>query len=265
MRARKHVFGFLAGMAAVTALVTAASANSVEFDTVAGSDGDGPLSASLFFVVVNGGIAVVVYNNETGTIAKGQGISTISFGVSTISTPSAFTELYGRSFDPSSGQAWTSASGTTFTDTSSAGPINSIDHWGFNNASGVLLATANSPVPGAGNPHYMILGSTGTAGPGSSLSNSNFDPFVIGPAAFFLTVSGITTSTTLTSSNFTNVMVGFGTGPDKTLATTYNSNPTINPTGALPPHVPLPGAFWSGATLLGALAVGPKMRRKFAR
>ncbi len=96
----------------------------------------------------------------------------------------------------------------------------------------------------AGNPKYMILPSSGTAGPGASLANSNFYPFIIGPACFFLTESGITSSTSLTGADFTDVQVGFGTGPDTTLGVG---------TGVV---TPLPAAATSGFGLeCGLLAL----------
>ncbi len=127
-----------------------------------------------------------------------------------------------RILSPTSGKSWTIASGTSIDATSTASPPNAIDHWGFQpTGSNVLLATADSPVPGAGNPHYMILPSSGTAGPGASLANSNFFPYIIGPAEFFLTVPGIT------GLNITNVEVSFGTSPDKTLDATLSSVPLV--------------------------------------
>ena len=84
-----------------------------------------------------------------------------------------------------------------------------------------MLATAGSPVPGSGNADYMVLPASGTAGGGNTLANSNFDPYIIGPANFFLTVAGVTSHTTLTGSIFSGIKVGFGTGPDKTFGTVF--------------------------------------------
>src|SRR5579862_5458306 len=184
---RRTLFGCLMSLGCLVALTPGARADMITFTTVAGSDSDGPLAATIAFTAAAGGIDVTLTNTETGTFAKGQAISSLSFTLSGLSTPTAFTELTGRSFNPSSGGSWTSSSGTPLDDTSSSPPINAIDHWGFSpSGANVLLATANSPVPGAGNPQYMILPSSGTAGPGNSLANSNFDPFIIGPATFFL-------------------------------------------------------------------------------
>jgi len=106
----------------------------------------------------------------------------------------------------------------------------------------------------------MILPASGTAGPGSSLANSNFDPFIIGPGNFFLTVPGITATTNLLSTNFTGITVGFGTGPDQTLGTTYTT--TIPSVGST---VPLPSAAWAGLTMLLPLGFIAWRRRRTAR
>jgi hypothetical protein len=63
----------------------------------------------------------------------------------------------------------------------------------------------------------MILPSSGTTGAGSSLKDSHFDGYFIGPTNFFLKVPGVTTSTKLTVANVTGLLVSFGTGPDKLL------------------------------------------------
>jgi hypothetical protein len=221
--------GFGGALVFALTLAPYAHADIVTFTTVAGSDGDGSLAATVSFTAVAGGIEVTITNTESGTLAKGQAVSSLSFNVNGLSTPTDFTKLMGDSYDPSSNVAWTLSNGTAFSDTSSSSPINAIDHWGFSpNGANVLLATANSPVPGAGNPHYMILPSSGKAGSGNSLANSNFDPYIIGPATFFLTDSAVT-ATTLLDNDISSVDVSFGTGPDKTLGSTLTSVSTLDP------------------------------------
>jgi len=236
------------------------------------SDTDGPISATAkftpFFTNGVGGIEITLTNTQSGTFAKGQAISDISFNVAGgLSTPTFFTQLVGNMFNPASNTAWTATTGSAFNDTSTAGPPNAIDHWGFSPTAGpsgspVLLATANSPVPGAGNPHYMVLPSSGTAGSGSSLANSNFFPFVNGPLEFFLTVPGVTATTTLTTANFTNVQISFGTTPDATLDTTGSgsSGPGPGPPGSVPEPSTLTVVL--GSCALGFLAV--RARRRFS-
>jgi hypothetical protein len=86
----------------------------------------------------------------------------------------------------------------------------------------VVLETAGKDAQDK-NPVYMILPSSGTVGDGNSLSD-HFDPCIIGPANFFLTVPGVTANTNLTSANFSNVQIGFGTSPDTTLLATSTPN-----------------------------------------
>jgi hypothetical protein len=191
-----------------------------DFTTVAGSDGDGPLSATVKFVAVSGGIEITVTNNEMGTLGKGQAVSALSFSFTTASglSPSAFTELTGKEVDSSQftpgGPFPGSATVTPLDDKSSSGVI---DHWGFTHTGlSVKLATAGGS--SGANPHYMILPSSGTTGSGKSLSDGHFDPYLLGPANFFLSVSGpLPKAGTDLSPDIANVSVGFGTGPDKTL------------------------------------------------
>jgi hypothetical protein len=80
----------------------------------------------------------------------------------------------------------------------------------------------------------MILPSTGTAGNGKSLADGHFDPYLIGPTDFFISVPGVTKNTQLTLAEFSNLQVGFGTGPDKWLGTTGSSDP-LTPTAVPEP------------------------------
>ncbi len=198
-------FLFPAALVALAICTSREAAGGVVY-TASGSDSDGALSATVTFTAVSGGIDVTITNTETGSIGKGQAVSGFSFNVIGFSLPTGFTELKGgRSITSATLDSlgnWTATSGTALDDVDSTSPFNLIDHWGFQaSGSNVLLATANSPTAG-GNPQYMILPSAGTVGPGNSLTNSNFDPFIIGPADFFLTVPGITANTVLDEDNF---------------------------------------------------------------
>lgn len=207
---------------------------SVEFSVSNGSD----LSATVLFAPIAGGIEITLTNTESGTITKGQAISALSFAVGGgLALPTGFYELTGKLAysTPMPGVSVivpgsSLPAGDPFILMQGTGKTlpYTIDHWQANTSgSTVTLATAGNNAPG-GNPHWMILPSNGSAGPGASLTNSNFDPFIIGPASFFLTVPGVTTSTVLTGLNISNVQVGFGTGPDTTL--------TAGPPGGVTPH-----------------------------
>jgi hypothetical protein len=185
-----------------------------------GNSGAGPLGATIDFKALNGGLEVTVTNTlpSTDTINKGEAISAFSFGVSGLSKPTAFYELSGNLVDSTGFTPGTTFPGsspvTPFNDTSNT---NIIDHWSLSTTGSDILATAGNTAPGK-NPMYMILPSSGITGPGSSLADGHFDPYILGSANFFLTVPGLTANTVLNASDFTGVTVGFGTSPDTTLS-----------------------------------------------
>jgi hypothetical protein len=231
-------------LALATLVALGFAARGAAAGTVSYSLSGGGNSATLTFTSVNGGLDIAVANGNTGTIVVSEAISWFNFSINGLSNPTAFTQLTGRSYNPVAGVSWTASSGTAF----SAGPGPVIDHWGFTTNGSTLLATAGSPISG-GSPAYLILPTAGTAGPGGSLAG-NHNPYIIGPAHFFLTVSGLTTSTALTSNNFTNLGVGFGTGPDS-----YIGTPP-------PSAVPLPAAAPAGLGMLALLAGVRRLARK---
>jgi hypothetical protein len=203
----------------------------VIYTTVPGSDSDGPLAVTVVFTPLAGGIEITVTNTESSSsvnpLAKGQAVSALYFSVSGgLNTPTAFYLLTGNKVNSAGSSGFGpnhpfpgSAIVTPVSDSPPAATPHEIDHWGFApTGSLVALATAGSSVKGAtGNPHDMILPAFGQSGPGHSLSDSHFDPYLLGATHFFLTDPGVTSVTNLTGSNFINVGVGFGTGPDKIL------------------------------------------------
>jgi hypothetical protein len=212
---------FLAALCWCGPVSNAAKADVVFSATGTGSGGSGPLAATLDFKAVNGGLEVTVTNAlpSTDTINRGEAISALSFSVSGLNTPTSFSEFSGNKVDSStftSGSTFPGTSPVTAFDDTSA--TNVIDHWRLaTSGSSVVLATAGSTAPPM-NPIYMILPSSGITGPGASLSNGHFDPYVLGSANFFLADAGITANTVLTAADFTGVTVGFGTTPDTTLS-----------------------------------------------
>jgi hypothetical protein len=103
-----------------------------------------------------------------------------------------------------------------------------IDHWGLSIGSTDYLATAGTGAQG-GNPHDMILPSSGITSNGKSLADGHFDPYLIGPVDFFVSIPGVTESTTLTLANFSNLQVGFGAGVDKWLGTVGHQDLDLGP------------------------------------
>jgi hypothetical protein len=257
-------FGGVAALLVGGLFASKASANSVTINSLAGSDSDGAVAASATFLAVNGGIEITITNTEADTSAKGQAVSALSFKISSLSLPTAFTGITGLDLSSASigsGGSWTLAgTGSPLTPTTVVSDTGSgtIDHWGFSTSgSNVTLATAGTDAPG-GNPHYMILPSSGTAGGGKSLADGHFDPYFIGATNFFLTDAAVSNTTNFTMSTFSNVTFGYGTGCDVYVG---------EGTGSVTPFVssvPLPNAFLSGAGFLGALSIGATFRRKVA-
>jgi hypothetical protein len=204
--------GFCA-LVALGAIVFApgiSSANDITY-TASGTDDSGPISVALDFAAINGGLAITITNTQSGNMRIGRGISGLSFTVDGLSTPTAFSSLSGVILNltgDADGTTWTLSDGTSF----SGGPGPIITHWAFSTSgSDTILASAGPGHP-PGPVSYMILPSSGTVQGG--LPTAKFNPFFIGPTVFDLTVPGITSSTTLTTANFSDILVSFGTHPD---------------------------------------------------
>ncbi len=93
-RPKSLLFTFLI----LVAIPSGAKAN-LTFITVPGSDSDGPLAATVTFAL-NGttGIEITITNTESGTFAKGQAVSDLSFTLGGNLKATLFTELKGLSF-----------------------------------------------------------------------------------------------------------------------------------------------------------------------
>lgn|ERR1700722_716554 len=207
-------------------------ASSITYTTAAGSDKDGPVAATIEFTAVNGGLEITATNTLVTTAAhplkRGESISALSFTLSGLSNATAFTKLTGSTVDSSTFTANAAYPGaatvTPFSDTGTT----LIDHWSFA-ATGASVHLATAGGTATGNPIYMILPSTGYSGPSNSLDDGHFDPYILGPGEFFLSVAGVTSGTTLTAANFSGVTVGFGTGPDTTPFITTTTPDIVTP------------------------------------
>ena len=202
-------------------------AGSITYSGSGPGSGGGAVSASITFKAITGGIDITITNDASGTITRSQAVSGVLFTVGGgLSTPSAFYKMSGNSVDSADFTAGHSFPGsatvTPFSDTGSG----TIDHWGFSTSSAsVTLTSAGSGAPG-GNPIYLVLPSSGTAGSGKSLADGHFDPYILGPGNFFLTVAGVTDSTSLSSANFSDVMIRFGTNPDSVVSASAVPEPS---------------------------------------
>jgi hypothetical protein len=193
------------------------------------TNGSGPDAAQVTITAVNGGLDIQMTNLAVGNIVKSEAISSLSFKLNGLAAPTAFTEITGEKVNSAAftpGQPFPGSALITPVDDHGIG-LGYIDHWGVSVGSTNFLATAGTG-SARKNPEYMILPSNGIAGTGSSLVDGHFDPYLIGPTDFFVSIAGVTSSTALTLDNFSNVRVGFGTGPDTWLGTTGRDPLTPN-------------------------------------
>jgi hypothetical protein len=250
LQVRQHARVFSALCAMLMAGVWTAGAKAdVTYTTVPGSTGDGPVAATVTFAAGNGVLAALVTNTQPGANKNGQAISDFNFKVAGLATPTSFITLSGVSADFAGlglgmGDPWTLATGTSFTDA----VVGNVDrHWKFSTAgSSVALATAGGNAPG-GSPTNMILPDSGTIADG--LGAANHQPYLLGPTLYIFTDPGLTSSTVLTSANFSNVTVSFGTGPDA-----LNGGGTELPTTTPGVMTPEPSALVSAGMGLAGLA-----------
>ena len=138
-------------------------------------------------------------------ISAGQALSDLSFTLS--NAPGTQGTL------TASGQLANIGAGGTVTDVSGT-PVRWIGqgpppHGG----SGTFTVSGNTILMeaiGGGQPSQMILPSGGSfTNANASITGGQFNPFVVGPASFTLSFSGVTAATTVTAATFS-----FGTGPE---------------------------------------------------
>jgi hypothetical protein len=227
-------------LAALSLGLVALSANAIPFNyTFVGSGGDGPEDATASFSISGNVVTIVLNNLEANPTGAGQLISGITFNALGATGATAMT---------SSGvEANIDGSGVL-----NGGLPVTLSHWGFafNGTSMTLVETAgNAAQPGS--PVDMIIGPDahggfnpldyGNANPSIT---GNHQPSVLGTATFTITLSGTVT-------NFSDVRMAFGTGPDNFLPGT----PT-------PPSAPDGG---STVILLGSVLAGLGSFRVFRR
>jgi hypothetical protein len=226
------------------AVVTSAAAMLAAFNASASfvfdASGTGE-DAQATITLNNGSVTVVLTDLEANPTSVGQLISSFQFNVSgaTGTGTASGTIGSGNVADVSSG---------TYTPTA-ASPLS---HWGYHLTSGnILLETAGMYAAG-GQPTDLIIGpdSAGSlTGAGEynmingSLENSH-EPVVLGSATFTIADAGVTAG-----SSISDVIFGFGTGPDSFLDGT-------------PVPVPVPEASTVVAGLLLLLPLGVSTLRR---
>lgn len=213
--------------------------------TASGTGGDGALDAQAVFTVSNGEIQVTITNllNPATIVSIGQSVSDLSFTLSnspgTDNSPSS---------DTASGQL-------VDVDTGSGGAVTDVsgdpDRWISSSTGGYAISgdTILLEAIGHGQPNELILpADDGGYYPDANASINVHEPDVDGPATFTLYLTGVTTSTTISSVQFS-----FGTSPDTYIDGTETPNTA---------PVPEPSSIF----LLGGVIclIGRKLHQKAA-
>jgi len=186
-----------------------------------GTTADGPVAASADFAVSNGQIQITLTNllSTSQIVSAGQTLSDVRFTLS--NSPGTVTSASATGTEAVIGSNGSISSST---------PNASIPRWvGAGppppGGQGTFTITGNTlflSTIGGGQPSDLILPS-GTSFPNanSSITNGQFNPFVVGPLTITLGLSGVTSSTTVS-----NVSLSFGTGPDVEIPATVVPEPS---------------------------------------
>ena len=219
--------------AGIGLVLATSSAQAITYTaTASGTGGDGPESASASITTGLNLLTVSLSSLIANPTAAGQEVSDIEITLGSVPTSASLSSSSGTLINIAPGGAVTPAGG-------------SITHWGTAlSGATVTLATAG-PGSVGGSPIDLIIGPGPYTNANPSITGRN--PQIQDTGTFLLSVLGITSSTTVTSVQFS-----FGTGPDSFLPGRLTA-------------VPLPAALPLFATGLGALGLlGWRRKRKNA-
>jgi len=202
------LFGLLAGISIYAFAAQPAAALSFTFVTPSGSTCGGEACAAEAVITTGAGSISVTLTDlltPAQVISAGQALSDLQFMLS--NAPGTQGTL------TASGQLANIGAGGTVTDVSGTpvrwigqGPPPPGGMGTFTVSGNAILMEAI----GGGQPSQMILPSGGSfTNANASITGGQFNPFVVGPATFTLSFSGVTAATTVTAATFS-----FGTGPD---------------------------------------------------
>jgi len=174
-----------------------------------GSGSDGSLAASAVFTTSNGQVEIVVSNDLAANLIRspGQAVSDISFTLSDGPGTLGATTASGQLANVVSNGTTTNVSGDPVR-WLGQGPPPPGGQGTFSITGNTILLESLA----GGQPSQMILPRGGTY-TNINAGVLNFNPYVIGPATFLLSLSGVTAATTITGATFS-----FGTGPDTYLS-----------------------------------------------
>ena len=248
----KFFGGLLVAMGCALGLQPAAAATVTLSGTGTGSDG--ALGASAFFNTSAGFLSVILSNTLAASVIRsaGQTVSDLSFTLSNAPGTLGATTATGQLANIGAGGAVTNVNG-------SPSPLRWLGQGapppGGQGSFSIVGNTITLEALGGGQPSQLLLPAGGPyTNANASITGGQFSPFVVGPIAFTLALSGVTANTTITSATFS-----FGTGPDTLISVVPGGTPVVT-------AVPLPGTlplFASG--LLGLWALRRKRKAASAK
>ena len=203
---KTKLYGLLAAISIYALAVQPAAALSITLNA-SGSGTDGPLSASAAFTTSSGLLSVTITNTLDASliISAGQTVSDLSFTLSNAPGTLGATSATGQLANIGADGSVTNVSGDPLRWLGQGPPPP--------NGSGTFTISGNTILMealGGGQPSQLLLPSaTSFPNANASITGGQFNPFVVGPETFTLSLSGVTAATTITSATFS-----FGTGPE---------------------------------------------------
>ena len=246
----KFFGGLLVAVGCALALQPAGAATVTLSGTGTGSDG--ALGASAVFTTNTGFLSVTLSNTLASSVIRsaGQTVSDLSFTLSNAPGTLGATTAMGQLANIGAGGTVSNVLGSPVRWLGQGAPPP-----GGQGSFSIVGNTITLEALGGGQPSQLLLPAGGPyTNANASITGGQFSPFVVGPIAFTLALSGVTANTTITAATFS-----FGTGPDTLISVVPGGTPVVT-------AVPLPGTLPLFATgLLGLWALRRKRKAASAK
>jgi len=203
---KRTILGLLGVVAICGGALQPATAATIQY-LASGNSSDGPLSASADFTTSAGQLSVTITNllSPAQIRSAGQTVSDLIFTLSNAPGTLGSTSASGQLANISSTGAVTNVGGTPNRWLGQGPPPP-----GGTGFFSIVGNTITMEAIGGGQPSQLLLPLSSTfANANASITGGQFNPFVVGPETFNLSLSGVTGATTITGVTFS-----FGTGPD---------------------------------------------------